>query len=1030
MCRSRGGVAEVALGDCHLQAAPAVCLAMTTCGRLYSVMALAAAAGLFSGTVRDATAEPLLSEVLCDNAATLSDWRGERPDWIEIHNPDRVRLELDGWYLSDDPDDLTKWRFSGGSIRPGGYFIVFASGLQPEEATDARWPHASFKLSQDGEFLALVRPDGVTIAHSLDFSGLPQHADVTFGLPSDASGFRIDIDALPGYLASATPAQPNDRALKGVLAPLAANATRGIRDTPFSLSLQTATPDAEIRYTTDGSEPTATTGFVASGPITIDRTTTLRAAAFREEWKRSPVMTRTFLFPRDVVHQSPNGEPPEGWPAGRAGAQVLDYGMDPDIVTGWSTPEEVEASLLALPILSVVTSIDNLFDPWRGIYANPGNKGRAWERPASVELIDPAGAEPGFQANAGLRIRGGFSRTPSNPKHAMRLVFRKQYGAGKLDYPLFGDEGAKEFDFIDLRTSLNHSWAMGGSTRNTILRDVFARDTQGAMGQPYTRSRFYHLFLNGHYWGIYQTQERVTDSYGASYLEGKKRDFDVIKTRGEVTAGTNEAQARLFSAALRGFRDDDRYFAVQGMNSDGSRNPEHERLVDIDNLIDYMLILFYTGNHDGPGGTFVPWPNNYYSIYNRGNPDGFKHFAHDMEHSLDVGTHDMTQSPNAGLTRSEYLNPYSLHMRFVENAHYRKRFRERTDMHFFGEGVLTDKNALARLDRRRAEIERAILAHSARWGDASSGVARTPDDWNRAVERTRSWMQGRAGTVVAQFVRRGWYDGILPPRFVRGSGESLYITAEGGTIYYTTDGTDPLGRDGQPRAGALVALPPEIESVRLLAAESPLRSHVPVDGSIDAGWREPEFDDAGWFQGIPGVGYDDDGDYLPAIRHDVTDTLRGKSLSIYLRSAIDAPPAPCDRLLLGMKFDDGFVAYLNGTRIASANAPEALDWRARAPDKVNDSLALQWQTFPIHDAPALKPSGNVLAIHGLNESLASSDFLIIPSLLGQRFIGGTVVADRRVDWSRITARSCSSDGRWSPPGRFDPEAPVPGAELF
>ncbi|MGK0190079.1 MAG: hypothetical protein ACI9R3_005899 [Verrucomicrobiales bacterium] len=978
-----------------------------------------------------AVASPVISEVLCDNATSLTDWRGEHADWIEIYNPGPDAVDLTGWYLTDNPDKLTKWQFPATSIRRGRYTIIFASGLDATESEDAGQLHASFKLSSDGEYLALVKADGTTIAHALDFSGKVQHTDLSFGLPPDASGFRIDVSGTPPrLLASPTPMQANDLPVEGVIESVIADRPHGFYDAPFELELASATPDADIRYTIDGSEPTAVNGEMYTGKLSISRTTTLRALAIRSNWKPSPVMTRTYLFLDDIVHQSPNGEAPAGWPQGRANSQRMDYGMDPDIVTGFATPEKVKESLRSLPTLSVVSSIDNLFGPERGIYANPGAKGRRWERPASFELIDPSGEEDGFQINAGLRIRGGFSRMPNNPKHAMRLIFRREYGAGKLKYPLFENEGVKSFDFIDLRTSLNSSWAMGGSARNTILRDVFARDTQGAMGQPYTRSRFYHLFINGHYWGIYQTQERVTDSYASDYLDGKEDDFDIIKTRGQVAAGNNDAQARLFAAALKGFSDDAPYFAVQGLREDGSRDPEQERLVDIDNLIDYMLILFYTGNNDGPGGIHVSWPNNYYSTYNRENPDGFKYFAHDMEHSLDAGTYDMTRSTNAALTRPEFLNPYSLHMRFVENKSYRKRFKERTEMHFFDDGVFSDDAALARLNHRSAQIEKAILAHSARWGDASVSRPRTPTDWSKAVDRSRKWIKGRNKAVISQFVQRGWYDGILPPKFVLGADENLYLTSDSGTVYFTTDGSDPLRRDGEINPTAQVADQPVITNVRLLDDQSPLRSLVPSDDTSDGRWQMTDFDDTSWSMGLPGVGYDDDGDYTAAIKHDVTQTLRGRNLSIYIRSAFDAPSTTFDRVLIGMKFDDGFVAYLNGKRLCSANAPAALNWKSRSETKANDSLAMQWQAFSLHESPVFLNKGNVLAIHGLNQSLDSSDFLIIPSIVGLRFSGGTVVADSVAQWGRITARVQSSDGKWSPAGQFDPTGNTDNTEWF
>ena len=77
------------------------------------------------------------------------------------------------------------------------------------------------------------------------------------------------------------------------------------------------------------------------------------------------------------------------------------------------------------------------------------------------------------------------------------------------------------------------------------------------------------------------------------------------------------------------------YYDIQGMNSDGTFNPDKERLVDIENLIDYMIITYYTGDRDGPGSRYTqPRPNNYFGIYNRENPQGFKFFEHDSEHSL------------------------------------------------------------------------------------------------------------------------------------------------------------------------------------------------------------------------------------------------------------------------------------------------------------------------------------------------------------------------------------------------------------
>jgi hypothetical protein len=86
-------------------------------------------------------------------------------------------------------------------------------------------------------------------------------------------------------------------------------------------------------------------------------------------------------------------------------------------------------------------------------------------------------------------------------------------GAGKLKYPLFGNEGTDEFDKMDLRTAANYGWSAcwlpaSINVQNTFVRDEYSRLAHGLLGHPYTRGRYYHLYINGQYWGLYQTEER------------------------------------------------------------------------------------------------------------------------------------------------------------------------------------------------------------------------------------------------------------------------------------------------------------------------------------------------------------------------------------------------------------------------------------------------------------------------------------------------------------------------------------------
>jgi hypothetical protein len=206
--------------------------------------------------------------------------------------------------------------------------------------------------------------------------------------------------------------------------------------------------------------------------------------------------------------------------------------MDGKVVNDPIYSNQITTSLMGIPSISIITDLKNLFDPASGIYVNAAGHGLEWERECSTELIFPDG-NVGFNVNAGLRIRGGWSRNNDFPKHAFRLFFREKYGNDKLRYPLFGEEGVNEFDKIDLRADQNYAWS-NGMENNSMVREVFSRDSQRDMGQPYTRSRYYHLYLNGMYWGLFQSQERSEARYAESYFGGDEEEYDVVKVNTET----------------------------------------------------------------------------------------------------------------------------------------------------------------------------------------------------------------------------------------------------------------------------------------------------------------------------------------------------------------------------------------------------------------------------------------------------------------------------------------------------------------
>jgi hypothetical protein len=664
---------------------------------------------------------------------------------------------------------------------------------------------------------------------------------------------------VPQYFTTPTPDGFNISGTSDVVGEVWFSHKRGFYNSLFMLTLSTTTNGAEIRYTTDGSPPTATHGNIYSTPLPISQTTTLRAIAVKPGFLESDTKTHTYIFISDVITQSPNGEAPgPGWPTGSVNGQIINYGMDPDVLNDPRYIGIVDNALLSIPTFSFVTDLANMFDPVTGIWVNASREGRGWERPVSVELINPDGSD-GFQIDAGMRIRGGYSVSGNNPKHAFRLFFRAiyggYYGEGKLRYPLFGDEGVDVFDHIDLRCSQNYSWAFSGDTANTMVREVSSRDWQGMTGHPNTKSRYYHLYINGVYWGLFQTQERSEASYGETYFGGDKLDYDVISSNYSFgrqmvpTDGNRESLDRLYYETMAGLDNYERYYRIQGKNINGTdylgSDPNYERLLDVENLIDFMIIEYYTGDRDGPGSRFGGIPNNTWCIYNRVNPDGYKWFHHDNEHSLGAGAAELNMvSPLTTAGASiQYFNPHWLHEQLANiNVDYRMHFADHVYRHFYNGGLFTVSEARKQIQNRANQIDMAIIAESARWGDSKVHPPRKKDDhWvpeiNALLYDTSDHrhLTPRVTEVLGQLLAVGWYPYVEVPVFNQhggpvASGFNLTMDPNGpGTIYYTLDGSDPRLSVALSSSGSPVTLVAENDTKRVLV---PTGSLAGTAGSI------------------------------------------------------------------------------------------------------------------------------------------------------------------------------------------------------
>jgi len=891
-----------------------------------------------------------------------------------LANPAEVRtLSLELWY-----DDGVVAHLNGGR--------VFESNAPPVFAWDAR--ATSDRPKADGIQptvldLGAFRDRWVAGTNWLAFHVLnvaPDDPDLLLHASLKAA---TDPGVPYAYLERPTPGAPNEGPWHvGLVADTRFSVGRGLHREPVTLEILCDTPGAEIRYTLDGSPPGSETGLRYTGPIRIERTTVVRAAAFKPGYRPTNVDTHTYVFPADVAVQPRR---PAGFPASWAGVSA-DYEVDPRIAQHPEYAPGFAENLRSLPSISLVCAQEDLFGTDRGIYANPERSGLAWERPVSMEWIDP-GRDDAFQVGAGLRIQGGYFRQRSvTQKHSLRLVFKNAYGPGRLRRDLFREFGAaREFDTLVLRAGANdgYAWDAAKDTEQ-FIRDEFGRRLHLDMGHPSPRGRFVHLYLNGLYWGLYNLTERPAEDFSATYMGGAPEDWDAINS-GDVKSGSLAAW-NAFVAAARSAAGLADYQRLKGLNPDGSRNPAQPAHLDAPNYIDYMLVNLWGGNWD--------WPNkNFWFGRHRTNlASGFRFYIWDFENTMgnnrDRSPLNML-SPRASIESAWVAEP---HFRLQRLEEYRMEFADRVQRHLFNGGVLTPGSLVARYQALADQVEPAIVPETARWGDDHHSPPQDLADWRRE----RDWILGtylvqRSGIVLDQLRSQGLYPRTPAPEAFPPGGSvtpltPVQLTTAASELYYTTNGLDPRLPGGGVRPGAVRVVfnvvPDGAEDPDLVRSGASWR-YLDDGSNPGPGWFQAAFDDTGWREGPSPLGYGD-GDEATTVRFVDADPAQAgvqRNATTWFRHAFEvASPGAWDRLRLSVTYDDAAAVYLNGTEILrTPNLPADARFNTYATGTVPDNSVMTLTNLP----PSLLRAGrNVVAVEIHQSDGASSDISFDLELLG------------------------------------------------
>jgi hypothetical protein len=936
----------------------------------------------------------LINEVLASNSRVSKDPQGHYDDWIELYNTGTTSINTAGMYLTNDWAAPTKWRIPADrpaftTIQPRGYLLIWADG-----DTGSTGLHAGFRLSADGDRLALYGTDGRTLIDSVEFGA--QTPNVSYGRdPTAGNEWRSFAVPTPGLL--------NTAGYLGAVAEVAFSHSRGFYTAPFAVEITTPTPGVDIYYTVDGSSPFDSprgipTGRLYTGPISITTTTCLRAIAIKSGWMPTKVDTHTYFFLNDVITQATNPltraqATPAGYPASW-GSVTGDYQMDPDVVGpngtdifGGLYARTIKDDLKAVPTICLVMDKDDWFGS-RGIYINQSQDGT--ERVASFEFIDP-GRDAAVQVNCAIAMQGGVTGGGTSLarwktwKLSMRPRFKTQTddgkptgGPSKLDFKLFRDSPVEQPNTVVLDAVLNHGWLHPGADQQTTaiyFQDQYVADLHNAMGGYSPHGFHAHVYINTLYWGMYYIHERPDHAWAAQVFGGDESEYDAVKhsSGGIVNSGAGGNASANYNAMLS---------AANAVGSDPTNAAKYQalrKLLDVDELITYLLANYYTGNHDWPA-------KNWYATH-RNTPDGqWRFHSWDAEHTLE-GDNEVGQSPSG------------IHAKLAANAEYRMRFADIVRRNFFHSGPLTPAGATQLFKARMAQLDRAIVGESARWGDNRQSRPYTRQDWlNTQNTKLNSFFPTRTSQVLGWLKSANLYPSVDSPEFNVngqpqhgghvGSRDSLSMTGPG-TIWYTLDGTDPRGQATAPARTSTtsIVLVPESAAKRVLVPTAP----------VDDAWRtDPAFNDAAWQDGSGGVGYERSTGYETLFKIDVGASMYGKNTTCYIRvpftAAADALQG-LTSLLLKVRYDDGFVAYLNGAEVQRALFNGAPTWNSVASASRSDLDAVSFVTFDISNRiSSLQAGTNLLAIHALNDSTTSSDFLLSVELSAGKAAAGSASA--------------------------------------
>ncbi len=587
----------------------------------------------------------------------VKDEFGEEEDWVEIFNGSDEMISLEGLYLTDNSNNLKKWRITAPAlIPPGGFGLLWL-----DEQLWQGGNHAPFKLSSEGEFLALSQEFNGQIypLDALDFPATP--LNISWGRLKDGQNEWT-------HFGEVSPGASNNGRDRYLNSAVKFSEPGGFYTKAVLLQLTTEESDADIYYTLDGSSPTLSS-TIYTQPLTIAGHALVRAGVFKSGFSGSLISTENYFI--NPLH--------------------------------------------TLPVVSVQTEPENLWDDETGIYVigtngvdgycsdQPRNWNQDWERPANITFFEPDG-ERAFQVNAGIKIGGGCSR--GNKMKSLNVYLRnKTYGDKIIDYQVFSKLDIHQFRRLKLRNGGN-DWVQmlfrDGVNQSILFNTV---DLDLMAYRPVV------VYLNGEYWGIHGLREMYNADYLAAHHGVDPDKVDIITNPQTNYPEIKEGDYQAFQKIRTHIE-----------NSDLSQTANYEfllPLMDMSEYINYHIVQIYLGNSDWPANNVRVWRDR------NGGPFRWMLFDLDGTANFDLWSNSLADANSLAFATatdgpSWPNNPEStLFLRkLLKNRQFRNEFVQRTAS--YRKLIFSPERINPIIDSLQQMVKPEMFRHINRWKNVSS----------------------------------------------------------------------------------------------------------------------------------------------------------------------------------------------------------------------------------------------------------------------------------------------------------------------